>query len=53
MLFKIQKHFSSIEIVNEQEHLIQKLAFPLCYEKNKTSVIRLPEVVKFHCFGLP
>ena len=35
MLFKIQKHFSSFEILNEQQHLIQKLASPLCYEKIK------------------
>jgi len=35
MIFKIQKLSSSIEIVNEQEHLIQKLASPLCYEKIK------------------
>jgi hypothetical protein len=35
MLFKIQKHFSPIETVHEQEHLIQKLTSPLCYEKIK------------------
>jgi hypothetical protein len=35
VLFKIQKHFSPIEILNEQEHLIQKLESPLCYKKIK------------------
>jgi hypothetical protein len=35
MLFKIQKHFSPIEKVNEQEHHVQKLTSSLCYEKIK------------------
>lgn len=35
MLFEIPKHFSAIEIVNEQEHLVLKLTSSLCYEKIK------------------